>query len=269
MLDAHPDLAIPGETHFLANLFPHDGGVDTADQFIRVLTDAPTWPNLATNEQTLRRAVGAIKPFQVSEAIRQFYRVYAEMFGKTRWGDKTPPYRSCMIPVEQLVPEAHFIHVIRDGRDVALSYRGLWFGPGDAVDAQARFWVEQIGSARTQANKLRHYLEVRYERLVTDPVTTLREICAFIELPFHPAMLQYWKSASTRLGEYRRSFGPPGTPTDIESFIAIHEHTKQPPDPGRIGRWHAEMSDLEQQQYEAIAGPLLRELGYNVRFSTD
>jgi hypothetical protein len=263
MLDAHPDLAIPGETHFLIDFLTDDARHVTREQFVRVATGASTWPNLAIGEPALRNALATVEPFSVADAIRAFYRLYASLYGKSRWGDKTPPYRSHMVGLQQLLPEAHLIHVIRDGRDAARSYRGLWFGPGDDVEVQAHFWVDQVNAARRQSVELQHYIEIRYEDLVVEPATNLRKICDYLELPYHPRMLDYHKSAPARLAEHKRPFGPPGKiPEDIDQFMTIYENTKKPPDPTRIGRWRKEMADAERRRYEAIAGPLLRELGY-------
>lgn len=173
-----------------------------------------------------------------------------------------------MILIQRLLPEAHFIHLVRDGRDAALSYRGLWFGPGDDIEVQARFWRDQILSARAQARDLMHYLEVKYEALVVQPEQTLRGICDYLALPYTPAMLDYHRSAATRLAEFRRPFGPPGVqPPDRARFLAIHDHTTRPPDPARAGRWRSEMPDSDQRKYEAIAGKLLRQFGYSTRFT--
>jgi hypothetical protein len=265
MLDAHPELAIPAETHFLVDFLTPDHHGITRDRFFRRVTEAATWPNLALDTAAFRRALDELEPFSVSEAIRVLYRLYARLFGKRRWGDKTPPYRNHMVGIQQLLPEVHFVHIIRDGRDVALSYRGLWFGPGDDIGAQARFWVAQVLSARAQAAGLRHYLEIKFETLVCNPEPSLKTICSYLELPYYPRLLCYHKFASVRLAEFKRPFGPPGkTPCEIESFIGIHHNTKRPLDPGRIGRWRTEMSPEDRRRYESISGPLLRELGYDI-----
>lgn len=262
MLDAHPELAIPSETHFLAYVARHAEQLDR-DRLVDTLTRSATWPNMAVDAAALARAVDAVQPFSVAGGIRAFYRLYASQLGKPRWGDKTPPYRSSMLDIERLLPEARFIHVVRDGRDAALSYRGLWFGPGDDIEAQARFWVEQIGRARAQAATLRHYLEVRYEVLVMEPQGELRRIADYLELPFHPSMLEYHRSADARLAEMTQPFSPPGAPpVDLGRFLSIHERVKTAPDPRRIARWRDEMPDADRERYEAIAGPLLAELGY-------
>lgn len=262
MLDAHPDLAIPGETHFLRHVAAAGSRAERA-AVLAIVSQAPTWPNMALSVSDLQAAFDTVDPFEAGAAVRAFYQLYAHRRGKGRWGDKTPPYRTCMIDIARLLPEAHFIHVIRDGRDTALSYRGLWFGPGDDIEAQARFWVEQIKVARHDSARLRHYVEVRYEELVRNPAVVLRRVCDYIELRFDPTMLEYYRSAASRLGEYTRPFGPPATtPKDIGTFLSIHDRVKSSPDTGRIGRWRTEMSDVDRERFEAIAGDLLAELGY-------
>ena len=269
MLDAHPDLAIPTETHFLSSLAARSGrGLGREE--LASTTKAPTWPNMGISTDALRQALEAIDPFCPAEAVRAFYRLYAAKFGKTRWSDKTPPYRSCMPAIQRLLPEARFVHVIRDGRDVALSHRGLWFGPGDEIEAQARFWVEQVAQARLSAVELRHYTEIHYENLVAEPELALKQLCNYLEISFHPQMLDYHLSAAERLAEFKQPFGPWGSQqVPIERFISIHARTKGPPDAERVGRWQVELEDLEQRRFEAIAGPLLAELGYETRFYGD
>jgi hypothetical protein len=265
MLDAHPEVAIPTETHFLSALPP----APTREEFLRIVTEADTWPNLVLDKTEFVAAVTALEPFSATAGLRCFFRSYAALFGKPRWGDKTPIYRTAMTAIQAMLPEARFIHIIRDGRDAALSYRGLWFGPGDDIAVQARFWVDQIAAARAQAPALPHYREVRFEDLVAAPEPSLRGLCDYLALRFDPAMLDYHRHAADRLAEFRQVFGPPNVALpDLDGFLAIHSLTRHPPDAGRIGRWRSEMPEADQRRYEAIAGPLLRELGYETRFAS-
>jgi hypothetical protein len=263
MLDAHPGVAIPAETLFLNSLAAREGEM-SRDELFDAITQAPVWPNVALDARAFRSALDAVEPFTLADGVRAFYRLYAGRFGKSRWGDKTPTYRRSIEAIARLLPEAHFVHVIRDGRDVALSYRGLWFGPGDDLEAQARFWVEHVTAARAQALRVPHATEVRYESLVGDPEATLRSICTFLELPYDAAMLAYHTTSDARLREITQPYGPSPMLPDIERFRSIHERTAHPPDPSRVGRWRTELSADERQTYEGIAGPLLRGLGYEV-----
>ena len=72
--------------------------------------------------EAFERHLTQLCPFTVTEGLRCFYRCYAHRFGKRRWGNKTPMYSCHLHTVERILPEAHFIHIIRDGRDAALHF---------------------------------------------------------------------------------------------------------------------------------------------------
>ena len=108
MLDAHPQLAIPPETGFLAlGAGLADGAGDALENFcgniMRHPPDAPNWPDFHLSADTLRAELGALDPFDVGAALRAFYRMYAARFGKSRWGEKTPPLATQPAEQAQLV----------------------------------------------------------------------------------------------------------------------------------------------------------------------
>ena len=72
-----------------------------------------------------------MEDWNLSAGLRAFYRGYAAARGKTHYGDKTPTHIADIDVLSRVLPEARFIHMIRDGRDVAASLRGLPFAPGD------------------------------------------------------------------------------------------------------------------------------------------
>ncbi|WP_342150893.1 sulfotransferase [Methylorubrum sp. SB2] len=261
MLDAHPDLAIPTETHFLGALLSAEPGA-SPDALVARITGSETWPNMGMEAQALAQAVAAEDATTPAAVARAFYRLYAAQRGKARWGDKTPPYRGLVPVIAAALPEALFVHIVRDGRDVALSYRGLWFGRGDDVEAQARFWVSEIERTRRLCEAA-DAVEIRYEDLVADPARVLTALCARLDLAFDPLMLDYHRRAPERMAEFVRPFGvPPTQEVTIERFLSIHALTAKEPDASRIGRWRTEMTRGEIQAYERIAGPLLADLGY-------
>jgi len=267
MLDAHPDLAIPPETHFIPDVARRcAGAVDPRSAFLDAILDNPTWPDFGLDADDLYEAVADLGPFDVGNALRRFYCLYADRHGKSRWGDKTPGYAAAMRLVHELLPEVRFIHLIRDGRDVALSYRDLWFGPGSVTEA-ADWWLARIEVARAEAAGLPagQYLEVRYEELVQRPETALQEICRFLHLPWEAAMLDYHAQARDRLTELERDAHTwDGKPLRAADRVAIHARVSEPPNPDRLGRWRREMARAERMAFEDRAGKLLRELGYEV-----
>ena len=263
MLDSHPDLAIPPETHFLPELIKRRQTID-ADDFLATLVNAPVWGDFKLSADQLRRAIEEISPFDLATCTRTFFRIYAQRFGKSRWGDKTPIYNLHMTGIHSLLPEARFIHIIRDGRDVALSLRHLWFGPGHRIEDQATDWARRIRKARAQARLLPRYLEVRFESLIEEPEVNLRQICEFIELPFDQTMLAYTARAGARLEELGDRQMPGGKTAHAADRRKVHARTTDSPDRSRVQRWKTEMSVSEREIFAATAGELLEELGYPV-----
>jgi hypothetical protein len=269
MLDSHPALAIPPETGFipraLAGLFGNDEHQRLA--FVNTIShfppDASGWQDFGIETLDLMRDLQNITPFHVDEALRCFYRMYAARFNKPRWGDKTPSYGRHMRAIERVLPEACFIHMIRDGRDVALSLRNLWFSPGNDMTTLARHWRRGICTTRRQSMHCRRYLELRYESLVTDPETTLREVSDFIEIDYDASMLSYHTRARTRLMQHQTRKGSSGDVIATQDQrLAMQHLTMSPPDTSRIARWRTEMSAAELAEYESVAGGLLVALDY-------
>jgi Sulfotransferase family len=263
MLDAHPEMCIPPETGFIpAAIKSSCDATDPRREFVKVITEFETWPDFNFSPDEFYQALNS-EPFELSVGIRAFYRLYAARFAKKRWGDKTPVYSSQMPQIEAVLPEARFIHVIRDGRDVALSLRPLWFAPGKDIRTIARDWKNRIEEARYLSRNCRHYLEIHYENLVTHTESELSKICAFIELDYHPQMLDYFKGARNRLDEITTRYRPDGTILiSKEERLFNHRFTSLPPNASRIFRWQREMTKEERCEFEKEAGDLLNTLGH-------
>jgi Sulfotransferase family len=267
MLDAHPDLAIPAETNFIPRVAEECAAAsDSAEAFCTALVSLDRWGDFRVDGQRLRERVARISPFDVAEAFRAFYQLCAERFDKPRWGDKTPTYLLEMTKIQAILPEARFVHIVRDGRDCAVSTKDLWFGPEGGAHA-GFWWYSMMNEARMQATQLDHYLEVRYEDLVADAEPVLRQVCEFADLPWDPAVLRYYERSETRLQDENR----PMLRTDGEGGVIqgserlkIHARTKEAPRSDRIGRWRIEMSPADQEAFAAIAGEALEEFGYAV-----
>jgi hypothetical protein len=266
MLDAHPLLAIPPETGFLMQANYIRGEGDAArDALFDLITGfppaGPTWDDFSLTRDELRFELELVEPFEVAHGIRAFYRLYANHQKKARYGDKTPLYCAHIGAIRQTLPEARFIHIIRDGRDTALSLRPLWFAPGKDITSLATQWRNLVRTARAAAGQ--DYLEIRYERLLTSTETVLREICAFIELPFDPAMLRYFERVPERLKQHVTRLDASGeVVVTHEQRVMQDKLLMEPPQQERIFRWKEEMTATEQSEFRAAAGDLLQELDY-------
>ncbi len=270
MLDAHPSIAIPAETGFFAGLATaaDQRSVPASPQdFWRFLTSRSTWPDFGLNESEFRMRLDSLPEFSVAAGLRSFYQLYAAIHGKTAWGDKTPSHCHHMPIIQETLPEAHFIHIIRDGRDTALSLREVWFAPGRTAPVLADFWATAVRAGRSGGAQCKHYLEVRYEALVRTPRETLETICEFLSLPFSRAMLNYHQTARDRLSEATDSRQADGRVITIAERLYQQRRTSSAPDIARIGRWRTELSANDFRDFDATAGDLLEELGYSRSFS--
>lgn len=261
MIDAHPDIAIPPETGFLRPLSKMVGHNVEPERIVETVTGAPTWPDFQLGKTAFCGRLNA--QASPAEAARCFYQLYAEKHGKLRWGDKTPLYGPHIAAIGGLLPEARFVHLIRDGRDVALSLRGLWFSPSNDIAALAAYWRDIVQETRQRGQECTHYLEVRYEELVQHPRRSLERVADFIELDFDEQMLRYFEKVPRRLeehGEHRARDG--SLLVSREQRHRQQAMTKLPPDPSRIFAWRQKMTPQERETFESLAGSLLECLGY-------
>jgi hypothetical protein len=267
MLDAHPELAIPPETHFAPDVIAACRSRGRSpERVLETMTSAGRWADFDVDADTLLERLRGLRRLDGGEALRAFYELYAEGRGKPRWGDKTPIYVTSMRDIGGVLPEARFIHVIRDGRDVALSRWKRAVKGRAPAEKVARTWRRRINKARKQARALPHYIEVRYEDLVTDTEPTLRRVCELAELDFDPVMLRYYEDASERLASMARDLpdSEGGVRHSGDERMQAHALTSRPPTDERIAVWRKEMSVEDRAAFAEVAGDLLAELGYEV-----
>lgn len=264
MLDAHPDLAIPPETGFLAAdpaVLRRLGAPEFAEFIERFPAEAPGWQDFRLSSAAWREALERLEAYSPSNAFRTFYRLYAGRFSKNRWGDKTPGYVRCMPQIAELLPESHFIHLIRDGRDVALSWRKTWFSPGRDMTTLASHWKEWVTAGLN--SRPAHCLEVRYEELIHDTPSVLRRICHYIALDFQPSMLTFFENTPSRLAEHAERRRSDGTLiVGRDQRLDQQRLTTSPPVAERVQAWRGVMTSAERDAFAAVAGDLLLELGY-------
>ncbi len=249
VLDRSPGIAIPEESRFIPLLWRrHRGRVDP-DDFRDDLSRIPELRRWRLDPESVVLAPGS----STAAAIAAVFETYAAQHGKPRWGDKTPMYMRHLTLLEQLFPGAQYVHLIRDGRDAAVSFLAMPEGTYTRTWAHrstpARFacqWRTEVEAGRALGARVgtTGYFEVRYEELVAEPERVVRSICDFAGLPFEPAMLEY-----------------PGA-VDV-SAKPHHQGLREPPTVGRRD-WRRELSQADALTFEAVAGDLLAELGYEL-----
>jgi LPS sulfotransferase NodH len=252
MLDSHPDLAIPPETYFIPRLAREwqqrvlRSEADVA-RFVDALTGTNGYKQMGTPVHLLRASLIGSLPTGYADAIRSVYALYSERRGKRRYGDKTPAYVLEIDRLSALFPEAVFVHIIRDGRDVAMSFvDGGW---ADDLAQAVLYWKLQVSRGRASGRRLApgRYVEIRYEDLVADPASTLSQVCRSIRLTYNEAMLEYRTSAdrwvaSTPVPERHTSLA-------LRPTLGLRD-------------WRTQMSAEDAGVLRMLAGSLLGEMGY-------
>jgi hypothetical protein len=253
MLNSSPRIYIPPESDFIPRFFGQDPTGDLSDARIVYLLDmifgqyrlVKEWQGARPSADAFLVAMPGRTPAAFLDTL---YGMYAQQHGAVRWGDKTPIYTSYVDLIHRIFPRARFVHIIRDGRDVALSMLDKWgHEPHIDIYFTARNWVRRIRAAQAAGARLgpNLFYELRYEDLVSEPERQLERVCDFLSEPYTPVMAE-----PHRLG---RAQIAPGD---------FHAPLRQPPGPSRIGRWRQEMSVGDLRLFQRVAGPLLEEFGY-------
>lgn len=256
MLNHHPQLAVTNDTHFIPRALKQpDADVSTplTPALIDRVVGYHRFPRLGVDEATARALADRAPTY--SEFVSLLYDNVAAQSSKPFAGEKTPDYVRYLPLLHRLFPGVKSLHIIRDGRDVALSLLD-WAtptkGPGrfplwqkEPLAVSALWWEYQVRSGLVAGVELGpdRYSALRYEDLVDEPELVLRRVSDFLALPFEEAMLGY------HVGRTR-----------TESGLSA-KRAWLPPTPG-LRDWKAQFSDEDLSLFETLVGGLLGELGY-------
>ncbi|MDJ0896918.1 MAG: sulfotransferase [Alphaproteobacteria bacterium] len=256
LLDTHPEIACRGEGHFFSSLYENLGSL-----FIE-------------HNRYMQRVGGTPGAIQFIQAdvdrglvatITSVMNRWADQEGIVCIGEKTPSNLAYMARIKRLLPTAKFIHIIRDGRDCAVSawLRNMAVNKkamqekdtdfSSFVTEAANNWSTQMREARQFAreNIGDLYHELRYEDLMREPERTLSRVLAFLQID------QSRDVVAACLKAARFETLSEGRQKGHEDCGAFYRK-------GIIGDWANHFSDKDAEVYEEIAGDALRELGYEV-----
>jgi hypothetical protein len=184
--------------------------------------------------------------------LRIVMQEVARKQGTARWADCTPDHLLYMEEIKRQIPDALFIHIIRDGRDVALSYvKQGWSYPlpwdrDERLGVAGLYWEWVIRKGREQGKRLgADYQEVRFEELITNPQETLARLGSFIDHDLDYDRIQ------------RAGIGSVSRPNS--SFATESEETFNP-----VARWKTKMPPEQIAAFEELVGDFLLELGYSL-----
>ena len=169
--------------------------------------------------------------------------------------DKHPGYSKHVELIQKFLPEAKFIHIIRDGRDVACSMiaarKNIGFGEGK-IGGAAREWRDNVIASRIIADQTKNYMEIRYEQLLENSFQVLKSVFNFCGLNVSDSQVNSIIEANSF-----EKLKNKGATADSKSNPNRKHYRK-----GKAGTWREDMNSEQQFIFNSIAGKLLIDLGY-------
>ena len=270
MLNSHPELAVANDSHFIPR------ALELTDKSLIDLAKAgqpiPLTPELANQLHTYHRFYRLGISDEEFKTIREqsttyqqlvagLYDCFAKHQGKSLSGEKTPDYLRRMSLLHGLFPNAKLIHLVRDGRNVALSLL-QWAtpkkGPGrialwekSPIAVSAMWWRWMVMESRDQAAAIDPacQMEISYENLVSNPEEKMREACKFLGFDFSQQMVDYHK------GKSKPKKGMSAKKAWLSPQAGLRD-------------FRTAMAPEQQELFEALAGDALEAFGYPLHCSS-
>lgn len=259
MLNAHSAIAVPHPPHIVKLFGPLEaryGELRREANFRQLVNDVCRMVELHTypwefrpdRDQVLRLA----RDRNLLAVYFQLYDQYLAHSGKRRWACKSTFMIEHVAEILRYHPDARFIFMVRDPRDVAVSAKQSIFNHFHVFYTARRWQREQrIGLDWLAKLPPDRIMLLRYEELLADPEGLLRRLCVFLNEPFEEEMLEYYRSCEARKSG---------------SLSISWQNTSRPVLQNNSEKFRIQLSQQEIRIIEAIAGSEMHTLGYNAVF---
>lgn len=269
ILNATQQIHIPYESDFIARAYPFykDFNELKSDdylqlvKFFRLTSKEKGW---GMSENYLMEYLQKLQPQTFAEVNSALYEAFYQAQGTKdlQWGIKAPVLVASLDRILATYPDAKIVHIIRDGRDVYLSYKTVHqkskikFGPKGIV-SNALYWIDglrRIEEFKTKTNSKNIY-ELRYEDLLCRPETELKQLCQFLAIDYDSKIHETFYNL-----ERNQKVAP-------KQFMkSIHTKVNGGLDASNICKYQRRMTKLEQFLYELINSPYLEKNYYKTQF---
>ncbi len=255
ILHGHSAIAVTPETHFVPRFHRQiqEAAKSTCPARWRTalesLTSQPCCSKMGIDPQ---KFISESK--KIARNPGALFRLLLEMYGqKQNVGmviEKTPRHLRFLPLLRQWFPRARFIHIIRDPRAVANSWKKVPWSSGSLL-WDTHTWASMVRFARKFQMRFPRAIHLlHYEDLVKNPRQALNGLCHFLGLPFEPSML-----------EVRKHQGA--------TFDAVEEPWKRtalmPLSTAPANRWKQELTGPEILAIETVAWRMMSAHGYRIQ----
>lgn len=259
MLNASDQVFFPPESDFLSRAYPYSKLSTPSDRVYHELTELFARSSQLHGwgiKETIRSTLLQERPQSFAEINDSIYRTALNHMGagKARWGIKAPVLIASVSKIWRVFPAAKIVHVVRDGRDVFLSYRKVNEGPRGfgpkGVSTCALYWVDGLRRIPQRDDRI---FELRYEDLLKDPENVLKQLCGFLGIEYRPSMQSgYESSAANRhliLERHKET---------------IHHKVSEGLDVSNQGKYVTLMTRAQRYIFELLTAPFLARYGYPI-----
>lgn len=264
MLDCHSNIVVPPECGFIEWLFEKYGDWDSSqvNDFISDLMETKKFKTWGLKKKSIKNCIARNKPKTYQELCYTVYLSYGEKYGKRPglWGDKNNYFIKILDKIENIFPEASYIYIVRDGRDVATSYKDInttkiksAFKPNlpNSIEEIAVEWDQNNSSIysflSSKGNK--KYTIIRFEDLLRYPESVLKQITNFLNIEFEENMTQYY------IRNNKMQLEPKET-------LEWKKKTLEKLDTSRINKYKEVLSQNEIELFNSIAEKNLKKFKY-------
>jgi len=260
MLRSHPDISLPtAESHFFIPFFKKSadfGDLTQLENTQRLLEEIyksrqsffdDDVHGIKFNAKELAQVFQQKKLSTVPQIISGIFEENAQAEGKKRWGDKTPYYILHLDTILEMYPNAQIIHLIRDGRDCALSMlERKWDLQIFNTYHAAYTWDRYVTAGKVfGAKHPASYYEIRYEDILDQPVASIQKLCYFLNIEFNESVINFKKSGNS------------GKTALLTKPLQKNNQEK----------WKNKMTHKQLSIFESLAGNTLKDCGYELTYS--
>lgn len=256
MLNQIPTIVAPHPPHILQRLMPllpNYGDLSETHQFHQLVDDVcrlvelnpVPWEGVTLDREDIMARCQQNTLVAVFNAI---YDVLAETRGKETWCCKSLANVHYVPDIHAYRPHSKYLYLYRDGRDVAVSFK-------KAVVGQKHFYhiAQDWAKAQRAALKMRNqfddnqFFSISYEALTANPEESLQRLCAFLNVDYHPSMLDFHSSNEAK---------------STASSSSLWGNVTKPVMKQNTQKFLTQASTEEVKIFELVAGDVLDALGY-------
>ncbi len=266
MLTCHKNIIIPPESHFflwLEQTYCNWNEKEGLDQFLIDLFASTKFETWKVPYQELKEYLMKMNCKTYSDLIQSIYLFYGLQHNKKNikvWGDKNKLWKEKLNTIPNYFPKGKYIHIVRDGRDVASSFLRLHRRkiqslyapklPHEITEISKR-WNDNIIAIETFLGRIsnENKLIIKFEDLVLNPKSELLRISEFLNIPYDSEMLNY--RAINNIEEY-----------EPKAFMPWKDKLNELPDKNIIGRYTDDLTKRQIKIFEEFNKKLLKKYGY-------